>query len=347
MIPPKAVVASDPPRVNRGHEMVIILVGPTKRKFIADEILLCAASKFFRSALDHKWDRDQAKTSEPAQENSAVVNAETIELAQETSAVINVETIELPDEEPAVINVKKVELPEEKPTVFNIFMDWLNSGHFDSKVWCHFQPGNECHKDRFWLEVYVFADKLIIPGVQLQAFEQIKCMFSLLESTIPSTDFLKVLFKQDEYKVIQAHLIGHVVYWLPKSKQTNDWVKLFGVHKAFVWGVAKAMVAVAAADADFTHPCASEGFAARHGLDIEKLGQEARSADEKQPEDKELKVLGELSYIYDFQHWASANTQAARAEIDDKNKSATFGRLQPTVVSASNKSYEDRSKWQW
>ncbi|KIV79344.1 hypothetical protein PV11_06910 [Exophiala sideris] len=292
MIPPKAVVDSDPPRVNRGHEMVIILVGPTKKKYIADENLLCAASKFFRSALDQKWDRAQVKTSGLAQEDSAAVNVETIELPKEGPATVNVETIELPEDGPVVINVKKVELPEEKPAVFNIFIDWLNSGHFESKDWCHLQPGNEWHKDRFWLEVYIFADKLIIPGLQLQAFEQIQCMFSLLESTIPSTDFIKVLFKQDEYKVIRAHLYGHVVYWLPKSKQTNDWVNLFGVHKNFGLGVARTMIAAAAADIDFTHPCASEGFAARNGLDIKKLGQEARSADENSQRIRSSKYWG-------------------------------------------------------
>jgi len=44
---------------------------------------------------------------------------------------------------------------------------------------------------------------------------------------------------------------------------------------------------------------------------------------------------------------AFANTQAGRAIIEEKNKSATFSRVRPTVTSTSNKAYLDRSKWQW
>ncbi|KAI1616703.1 hypothetical protein EDD36DRAFT_143579 [Exophiala viscosa] len=261
MIPPEAVVDSDPPRVHRTHEIVTILVGESKQKFVADENLLCAASKFFRAALDKKWDKGQVKT---------------------------------------------VELGEETIAVFNVFIDWLNSGHFDTTTWSGPRTGIEWHPDDFWLKVYSFADRLIIPGLQLQALKQITSIFNSLLPTIPSVDCIQASFQQDGLKIIQEHLIGHVVYWMPKSEQPDIWVGLFSVHPDFTLGVASNVVAAAVREIDYTHPSDEEGFAAKQGLNVAELAGEARIADEKLDQDKMSKVLG-------------------LAQIKDKNKDASFG----------------------
>lgn len=240
MVPLYAVAESDPPRVLRGHEMITVLVGPTKEKFTVYENLLRASSQFFRAALNKQWVEGQLRT---------------------------------------------IEFPEEEPAVFELFVDWLTSGHFDSKTWSTFQPDNDWPPDMFWLNVYSFADRLMVPGLQLQAFDQMRGVFNSRVPTIPSGAFIKALAPRDGCKVIRAYVETHILYWLPKSREFNDWVLSFKADAAFGRALAQDVIVAARIGSIHKHPDELQlrkKFAMGYGLDVEELAKDARSQDEKQ-----------------------------------------------------------------
>ena len=85
------------------------------------------------------------------------------------------------------------------------------------------------------------ADRLLSPGLQVLACDELACVFSL-SPTIPSRNFISSLFSEDRPLAMQMHVIEHVAYWLCRSQEKEDWARLFVVHERFGMEKALAMI---------------------------------------------------------------------------------------------------------
>lgn len=128
--------------------------------------------------------------------------------------------------------------------------------------------------------MYQMADRLMIAGLQLMACKEIGDLFNSTVPTKPSRDFIRLLFTEASPCAIQMYVVDHIAFWLPKTRDKDEWAQLFTVHERFGMEMALAMVRSQTKLPGFLHPSAQSEFAEKHGLDLPSLKIEARSGDE-------------------------------------------------------------------
>jgi hypothetical protein len=184
---------------------------------------------------------------------------------------------------------QQVSLPEHDPETFELFCDWLYAGTLVSDCRSLSIIRQELPADMCWLMVFQLADSLMIPGLQLEAYNRITSLFnrpSNLSSSgsnnvrMPTKDFLSSLFGEGYPLALQMHVVEHVAYFLPKSANETDWAANFTAHDRY--GTEVAMVIVRShTKHTFLHASQQASFAENHGFDLSALEAQARAADEK------------------------------------------------------------------
>ena len=139
------------------------------------------------------------------------------------------------------------------------------------------------------------ADRFVASGLQLLAYSQIIEAFSPSQPTIPSREFLRSLFSEESPLVIQMHVVGHVAFWLPKSKNKEDWAELFTVHDRFGTEMALAMIRSQYTALGFLHPSNRIDFAEDYGFNLSELETQARAADGEPFSPSSGKCLGKAT----------------------------------------------------
>ena len=105
----------------------------------------------------------------------------------------------------------KMTSPELDPKLFAFFYRWLYTP--PRKGWdpLYQRPQDlESPPDVILLKLYLMSDYLMAPGFQLLTIEQLKQVFSSSEATIPSHEFINLLFKDDQLYFVQAYLVKHI-----------------------------------------------------------------------------------------------------------------------------------------
>ncbi len=239
------------PDVPRGTNIVTILVGPNKDRFVVHQDPLCAASKFFDGAFNSQF---QESTS------------------------------------------KEVRLPEEHPDIISCLCDWLyttpSAASNDQPKQLHSRWSPDC----FWLELFMMADRLLIAGLKLHAYAQIRSTFTWTRPTIPSVDFITSLYKESGPDVVQQHVAEHILYWMPKSAKRDDWRELLLANEKLAAKIGTSITYVEAKTGGFDHPSISVDFVNRCGFNHAELSAEARKADCKAPESPRLLGLSSCCY---------------------------------------------------
>ena len=134
--------ATDPPRLRSpGTETIKVYIGTETPPYetTLHKGLVCAASKVFRTALTGNKD------------GSGFAEAQTNEM----------------------------KFPEEDPTVFAAMCDWLY-GQFPGTARNKgklVMPKDKASWHKYWFEIFCLADRLMCPGLQLYAWEQIMRIF--------------------------------------------------------------------------------------------------------------------------------------------------------------------------
>jgi hypothetical protein len=158
----------------------------------------------------------------------------------------------------------------------------------------------ECQPDELLLRIYRLADYLLVPGLQLLAIEQLKETFSSFEPTIPSREFIYLLFEDDQQKFMQSYLLKHIVFWISKSEDKDSWVELFTVHPKVAMGMAVEFATLETTHVDalkVIHPSKIPDFDSELGIGS-SLQVEARQHDIMPMEFSGGEVLGK-SMLYE------------------------------------------------
>lgn len=184
---------------------------------------------------------------------------------------------------------QQVSLPEHDPEIFELFSDWLYAGTLinDSRALSIIRK--EHSADMCWLMVFRMADSLMIPGLQVEAYNRITSLFSRPSNVtgsgsnnvrMPTKSFLSSLFGEGYPLALQMHVVEHAAYFLPKSAHEIDWAVNFTAHDRYGTEIALAIVR-SHTKHPFLHPSQQASFAENHGFDLSALEAQARAADEK------------------------------------------------------------------
>jgi hypothetical protein len=175
----------------------------------------------------------------------------------------------------------EVQLLEEDPDTFKIFSDWLYAGEHYLPDFSATQTKDTLHKDVIWLKVFCMADRLMVSGLQLLAWNEIRGMFSDMSPAAPSRQFIELLFNEEAAVAMQMYIVDHIAFWIPQCSNSKMFTELFPVNERFGVEMATALIRgqkhVAASE--FRHPWKELRFAEEHGLNITQLAEEARAAD--------------------------------------------------------------------
>jgi len=197
---------------------------------------------------------------------------------------------------------QEVSLPEHDAEVFELFCDWLYAHTWvgliaDSRALSTIKQS--VPDDMCWLKVFQLADSLLIPGLQLDAYNCIISLFSQHPNDtvdrspspksvrMPSRGFLSLLFDGAYPLALQMHVVEHVVYFLPKSANEAAWVANFTVDDRYGTEIALGIVR-SHLKQPFLHPSQRESFAEDHGLDLLEWAEEATAANEEPNNVKEV-----------------------------------------------------------
>lgn len=189
-----------------------------------------------------------------------------------------------------------IKLPIVKPKLFEFVYRWLYSDPCLIGEPVYIRASDiDRHPDELLLSLYQLADYLLIPGMKLLVREQLRDLFSAYEATIPSHEFIRLLFKDDQLTAVQSYIIKHIGYWMSKSKDKDEWVKLIQVHSKLTLGMAIEFANLDTTHVDalkVVHPSKVVDHGIERGLDL--LGVEARSNDVEPKETAGAKVLGKF-----------------------------------------------------
>ncbi|EXJ82852.1 hypothetical protein A1O3_06667 [Capronia epimyces CBS 606.96] len=174
---------------------------------------------------------------------------------------------------------QEVRLPEELAHVFTFLVEWLYiGGYLDTTYPSLVRSRQRDFKDDYYLKVYLMADRLMVPGLQLLSFQRIREIFGDKAATLPSRDFLHSLFSEGVPLALQMHVLEHAAYWFFKSSK-DEWAALFTIYDRF--GTEMALAKIRSADNPlYLHPSAVPDFCECGGFNLEALEKEARLSDQ-------------------------------------------------------------------
>ncbi|KAJ9610288.1 hypothetical protein H2200_005065 [Cladophialophora chaetospira] len=204
-----------------------------------------------------------------------------------------------------------IKLPDLEPKLFNLFYQWLYSPARKVSEPLYQRPSdNELHPDELLLHLYRLADYLLVPGLQLLVIEQLKETFSSVEPTIPSDEFVSLLFADDQLRFMQTYVLKHMSFWISKCEDKDAWKELINNHSMVALGMATEFANLNPIHVDaleIIHPSKIADFEATVGLSLTGLQVEARKKDCEPAEISGGKVLGEFTVsqvetvlMYDF-----------------------------------------------
>ena len=194
-----------------------------------------------------------------------------------------------------------INLPDESPEVFRAFSDWLYSGDPGKSAEDSFVGKNAGCCQMYWLKVYCFADRLLICGLQLWAWRQLKAIFSWNNCARPSGEFMYALHRNElppSTEAVRQYVSHHIVHWHLKWRSNGilfDWTSTpFPTGNADLEAVqriregnrilVKVAAQVAKCDArqaSFSHPSRKREFEANHGVNVVELQKAARAFDQE------------------------------------------------------------------
>ncbi|KAJ9610277.1 hypothetical protein H2200_005054 [Cladophialophora chaetospira] len=175
----------------------------------------------------------------------------------------------------------ELRLPEEHPGLIELLCDWIYIPPKAIATWHPAEFQNTWLQDCFWLEVFMMADRLLIPGLSILALGRVITIFNHLIPRIPTIDLIRSLYKGNGPEIIKQYIAQHIVYWMPKSVKTDDWLVLLKANGGLMTMFGSAIADMSTDDNAFTvspHPNKLV-WAQKHGFDVEELGKEARKAD--------------------------------------------------------------------
>jgi hypothetical protein len=135
--------------------------------------------------------------------------------------------------------VREITLPELDPKVFGFFYRWLYSPprRVDEPLYQRAQD-IECQPDELLFNLHRLSDYLLVPGLQLLVIEQLKDIFSSCDPTIPSNEFIQLLFDDDQLRLTQSYVIKHISYWISKSEDKDPWIEIIRTHDKLAMAMA-------------------------------------------------------------------------------------------------------------
>ncbi|EXJ57336.1 hypothetical protein A1O7_07683 [Cladophialophora yegresii CBS 114405] len=200
----------------------------------------------------------------------------------------------------------EIELHGLDAKLFGFFYRWLYSPvRRVGEVTYQRAQDVQVQPDELLLHIYRLAEYLIVPGLQLLAIEQLKETFSACEPTIPSREFIYLVFEDDQQKFMQSYLVKHIVFWISKSEDKDAWVELFAVHQKMAMGMAVEFATLETTHVDalkVVHPSKIPDFESHLFLDLPALQAEARGNDVVSVEFPGGKVLGKSLLIAEGVH---------------------------------------------
>ncbi|EXJ82851.1 hypothetical protein A1O3_06666 [Capronia epimyces CBS 606.96] len=133
-------------------------------------------------------------------------------------------------------------LPHDDPGLFHLVQDWLYSGRVPESVSCYMNNETSSHTDEFWWNVYGMGQRLDMSRIKILAVEKLQGLFSTTSALIPSTEFIASLFTSGLSPLLEEVVVGHVAYWLLRSKANPVWSPLPEAHERFGTNLAYAMM---------------------------------------------------------------------------------------------------------
>lgn len=242
---------TDAPCVPSGTAMVKVVIGNVDSPHIKTihENLLCKTSWFFKGALRSLFAEGQTKV---------------------------------------------VKLPNEDPEVFDGFCDWLYGKHpgmvsskirrarENSKNW---QKGwFEKSRHKYWFEVFVMADRLMVPALQLFAWREIERIFNAITAVKPHLDFIHAMLDEElpeSANVIRMYVLHHCAHWSivspgmsnwPFTSATDDEPMAMAMLSLLRWSLV-----TFPAGRVMKHPSSNALFPFVNNFDINRLGEQAQA----------------------------------------------------------------------
>ena len=188
----------------------------------------------------------------------------------------------------------EVTLRQYEPDVFEVFCHWLYNSVDNIHHEYRSVVRSLAHWDRniFWLRVYEMAECLVIPGLQIHAYDEIAEAFTSSSPTMTTRDFLAALFNIRSQFALQQYIIEHVAYWLEQTTDKDQWGDLFTSHQEFAAEMALAIIRTQMTQGPYPHPFRNRPFELAHGFRRKWLLECARSADEDLPWKSEEDKIG-------------------------------------------------------
>ncbi|KIW65955.1 hypothetical protein PV04_08168 [Phialophora macrospora] len=196
---------------------------------------------------------------------------------------------------------KEIHLRGLDAKLFGFFYRWLYSpvrrvgeATYQRAQDTQYQP------DELLFRIYRLADYLLVPGLQLLAIEQLKETFSSFEPTIPSREFICLVFEDDQQKFMQSYVLKHIMFWISKSEDKDTWVELFTMHQKVAMGMAVEFATLETTHIDalkVVHPSKISGFDSEFSL-FSSMQAEARENDIVPLEFSGGKLLGKSLLHY-------------------------------------------------
>jgi len=174
---------------------------------------------------------------------------------------------------------QKITLPEDDSEAFQVFYDWLYTGKISTEDSTH---TSSLYPDHFWLKVYRMADRLMIKGLQVIAYERFQTILPATAPILPSKEFIIDLFEDSEGTspiALEMYVVSHVAYhikktsvdgWAPFELQ-DKWTQFLRVNERLGMEIA-----VRLATGGSCHPADSPSFPEEGGLGITQLRKDAR-----------------------------------------------------------------------
>ena len=119
-----------------------------------------------------------------------------------------------------------VELPEEDPLVFKALIDWLYGkypGTSAARSFLRMSKGEDVWH-LYWFNLFAMADRLLLPGLQVFAWNRIKAIFNPERRVSPSNELLEVItskFLKDLSEPafgVASYILHHLHFWLRSSE---------------------------------------------------------------------------------------------------------------------------------
>jgi hypothetical protein len=189
---------------------------------------------------------------------------------------------------------KVVKLPNEDPEVFDGLCDWLYGKHpgmvsskirrarENSKNW---QKGwFERSRHKYWFEVFVMADRLIVPALQLFAWRQIEGIFNALTAVKPHIDFIHAMLDEElpeSANVIRMYVLHHCAHWNIVVSGMSNWPFTDATDDDPVTlamlSLLKRSPVTFPLRGVMKHPSSNALFPFVHNFDINRLGEQAQA----------------------------------------------------------------------